>query len=129
MKSTEFWELLPDAKVLHKRYGVCTVKEIIPDFGVVVMPDTERGKFFLVVESGSNGDTPLLEDKCKNLSHYQKYELGQNVIFTPKGRNALPQRGKITICNENDYGEQELFVDFGNGNPQKCSQNQLTPKL
>jgi len=74
MKLEDALKLEIGQKVMHVRYGECSVKEvIIADgsngelFGVAITPITETGRKLLSVDSGT--DIPdFLEDFVRNLS-------------------------------------------------------------
>jgi hypothetical protein len=67
MKAVDIWKLQPKALVLHKRYGKCTVEEVIPNFGVVITPHDPD---LLAKDSGMPPGTPLLESTFANLKKY-----------------------------------------------------------
>lgn len=62
MNKKDFSALKAGDKVISKRYGISTVEKRIPDFGVVIQPDTIVGKKQLAADSGAEYGTPLLED-------------------------------------------------------------------
>lgn len=71
MKDEDAMKLEPQQKVIHRRYGVCIVKEVIISlgalFGVVVRPDNQNGRDLLRSDCGC--DIPdMLEDQVRNLS-------------------------------------------------------------
>ena len=75
MKQEDAMKLEPGKKVIHRRYGVCIVKEVIVSeglpcgelFGVVVRPDNQNGRDLL--EADSRCKIPdMLEDLPRNLS-------------------------------------------------------------
>ena len=55
------------ASVMHKRYGECTVKDILDTIGVVLTPKTQEGKKLLIADFGT--DAPTLEDNIRNINH------------------------------------------------------------
>ena len=55
------------ASVMHKRYGECTVREVLDGLGVVVMPKTENGMKILIADFGVSA--PTLEDNIQNIKH------------------------------------------------------------
>lgn len=59
--------LTPQTDLLHKRYGIVRVENIIPDFGAVIQPHTEIGKKILAKDSGAAFGTPLLEDNPRQI--------------------------------------------------------------
>jgi len=71
MKNKDALKLEPKQKVIHRRYGVCFVKEVIVSrgalFGVVVTPANQNGQDLL--KSDCRCDVPdVLEDQTRNLS-------------------------------------------------------------
>jgi len=71
MKHEDAIKLKPKQKVIHRRYGVCIVKEVLMAqgelFGVVVRPDNQNGRDLLRTDCGC--DIPdVLEDFPRNLS-------------------------------------------------------------
>lgn len=71
MKDEDAKKLKPGQKVIHRRYGVCIVKEVMMAqeelFGVVVRPDNQNGRDLLLRDCGC--DIPdMLEDRVRNLS-------------------------------------------------------------
>lgn len=70
MKSKEMFTLHPDSFVMHEHYGLCRIKEVVQDFGVVILPQTENGKRLLSWHSDMSLDTPLMEHSCRMLKHY-----------------------------------------------------------
>ena len=71
MKTSEIKKLTSGNKVIHKRYGLCTIHDVIWSppgelFGVVIQPDTPTGKKLLARHSGV--DIPnVLEDSVRML--------------------------------------------------------------
>ena len=68
MKAKQIFALEPGQKINHEHYGVCTVEEIIPDFGPTLIPDTYYGKMVLKKQTDTVKmfrdypiGTPLLE--------------------------------------------------------------------
>lgn len=55
------------ASVMHKRYGECTIKEVIDELGVVLLPKTKAGQKLLVDDFGVI--SPTLEDNIRNIKH------------------------------------------------------------
>ncbi len=55
------------ASVMHKRYGECTIKEVIDELGVVLLPKTKDGQKLLVDDFGVI--SPTLEDNIRNIKH------------------------------------------------------------
>lgn len=47
MKKKEIFELEAGDKINHKHYGVCTVVEVIPEFGPTLRPDTCESQVML----------------------------------------------------------------------------------
>lgn len=72
MKNEDAMKLKPKEKVIHRRYGVCFVKEVVMShegllFGVVVSPANKNGQELLMKDCGC--DVPdLLEDRARSLS-------------------------------------------------------------
>jgi len=71
MKVEDALKLENGQKVIHRRYGVCIVKEVMTVrgelFGVVVRPDNKNGRALLLRDCGC--DVPdMLEDETRNLS-------------------------------------------------------------
>lgn len=75
MKHEDAEKLEPGQKVIHRRYGVCIVKEVLKTegvpcgelFGVVVRPDNQNGRALLLQDCRC--DVPdMLEDQARNLS-------------------------------------------------------------
>lgn len=71
MKLEDALKLEPGQKVMHKRYGECSVHEVMMScgelFGVVITPATEGGRLMLRLDSGSEV-LNFLEDRIRNLS-------------------------------------------------------------
>jgi hypothetical protein len=61
MKTIEIFNIKKGDKIVHKHYGICTVDEIIPDFGITIIPDTKPGLDLLRFQTGMPDGTPLLE--------------------------------------------------------------------
>ena len=84
MKHEDAMKLEPEQKVIHRRYGVCIVKEVMISrgalFGVVIRPDNQNGRDLLRTDCGS--DVPdMLEDLPRNLSIKQPpVKPGENPI-------------------------------------------------
>ncbi len=55
------FQLQADQKINHTRYGPCTVHSVIAHIGVVIMPDTKKGKDLLIRKSGVE-NSRLVED-------------------------------------------------------------------
>ena len=71
MKNEDAQKLEAGQKVIHRRYGVCIVKEVMMSrgelFGVVIRPDNQNGRDLLRMDSEC--DVPdMLEDQTRNLS-------------------------------------------------------------
>jgi len=71
MKHQDAEKLKPEQKVIHRRYGVCIVQEVVVTrgvlFGVVVRPDNQNGRDLLRRDCGC--DIPnMLEDFPRNLA-------------------------------------------------------------
>ncbi|MBA7676115.1 hypothetical protein ES703_84356 [subsurface metagenome] len=71
MKNEDAEKLKPRQKVIHRRYSVCIVKEVVMArgelFGVVVRPDNQNGRDLL--QRDCEFDVPdVLEDRARNLS-------------------------------------------------------------
>ncbi len=71
MKHEDAMKLEPKQKVIHRRYGVSIVKDVMMAqgelFGVVVRPDNQNGRALLRRDCGC--DIPdMLEDQARNLS-------------------------------------------------------------
>jgi hypothetical protein len=43
MKKKEVFELKEGDKINHKHYRVCVIKEVIPEFGPVIIPESCEG--------------------------------------------------------------------------------------
>ena len=67
MNWKEINRLNKGASVMHKRYGECTVKDIIDMMGVVLIPKSQEGKKLLIADFGT--DAPTLEDNIRNIKH------------------------------------------------------------
>ena len=52
---------------MHKRYGECTIKEIIDEFGVVLLPKTKYGQKLLIDDFGVI--SPTLKYNIRNIKH------------------------------------------------------------
>ena len=68
MNSKQVYALKIKDKVNHKHYGRCTVTNVIPDFGVCIVPDYKGGRDLLTLHSQMPQGTPLLETKFRLLS-------------------------------------------------------------
>lgn len=68
MKQKEFDTLQVGDKVQHKRYGLMTVQEFIPDFGPTLTADGKEGCELLASDSGMPYGTPFLEDSPRMLT-------------------------------------------------------------
>lgn len=71
MKDEDALKLKANQKVIHRRYGVCIVKEVMIAqgelFGVIIRPDNQNGRDLLRSDCGC--DVPnTLEDRPRNLS-------------------------------------------------------------
>lgn len=71
MKHEDAMKLKPKQKVIHRRYGVCFVKEVMISrgalFGVVITPANQNGRDLLRTDCGC--DIPdVLEDQPRSLS-------------------------------------------------------------
>lgn len=71
MKNEDALKLEPEQMVIHRRYGVCIVKEVMIAqgelFGVVIRPANQNGRDLLRTDCGC--DVPdMLEDQTRNLS-------------------------------------------------------------
>lgn len=66
MTQKEINKLNAGASVMHKRYGECTVKEILM-VGVVLVPKTKEGRMQVIADFGV--DAPTLEDNIRNIKH------------------------------------------------------------
>lgn len=75
MKNEDALKLEPGQKVIHRRYGVCIVKDVmiaegVPCgelFGVVIRPDNKNGRALLLRDCEC-GVPDMLEDQTRNLS-------------------------------------------------------------
>lgn len=71
MKIEDALKLEGGQKVMHNRYGECSVSEVIVScgelFGVVIIPATEVGRELLRSDSGSDVQN-FLEDSVRNIS-------------------------------------------------------------
>ena len=63
----EIRKLNVGSSIMHKRYGECTVKQVMDELGVVLIPKTQEGKKQLIKDFGT--DAPTLEDNVKNIKH------------------------------------------------------------
>lgn len=63
----EIRKLNVGASVMHKRYGECTIKDILDELGVVLVPKTEEGRRQLIADFGV--DAPTLEHVVRNIKH------------------------------------------------------------
>ena len=74
MKTKDAIELKPGDKVMHKRYGLCEVREVMLRgeslFGVIVRPENDAGKRLLAANSGTN-ISDMFEDSVRCLTPYQ----------------------------------------------------------
>ncbi len=68
MKSKEIYRLKKGDKINHKHYGTCLVEEIIPEFGVTIIPLSDEKKELLKRQADTvemfrqmPKGTPLLE--------------------------------------------------------------------
>jgi hypothetical protein len=79
MKDEDAMKLEPGQKVIHRRYGVCIVIEVIMAqgelfvFGVVVKPDNQNGQDLLRTDCRCDipdmlEDWIMLEERVRNLS-------------------------------------------------------------
>lgn len=68
MKSKDVYNLKKDEKINHDHYGICTVQNIIPYFGVVIIPDTEEGMTLLHLQSGAPKGVKHLETEFTLIS-------------------------------------------------------------
>jgi hypothetical protein len=71
MKQEDAMKLKPKQKVIHRRYGVCFVKEVLVSygalFGVVITPANQNGRDLLRSDTGC--DIPdVLEDRPRSLA-------------------------------------------------------------
>ena len=71
MKNEDAMKLEYGQKVIHRRYGVCIVRDVMimggELFGVVVRPDNQNGRDLLRSDCGCNVPD-MLEDLTRNLS-------------------------------------------------------------
>lgn len=108
MKHEDALKLESEQKVIHRRYGVCIVKEVMIEqgelFGVVIRPANQNGRDLLLRDCGC--DVPdMLEDQTRNLSiEKAPAEPGEKPINhltawgTPKEDMAQPE-------NKNHFGQ------------------------
>lgn len=71
MKNEDAMELKPEQKVIHQRYGVCIVQQVLMSFGelfgVVITPANQNGRDLL--QQDCRCEVPdMLEDWPQNLS-------------------------------------------------------------
>ena len=104
MKQEDAMKLKPKQKVIHRRYGVCFVREVMMAqgelFGVVVRPANQNGRDLLRTDCGC--DVPdMLEDLPRNLSSER-----------PPGKP-----GEKPIDNETAWGKPDAEM------PEKESKN------
>ena len=72
MKHEDAIKLKPKQKVIHRRYGVCIVKEVMISFGalfgVVIRPDNQNGRDLLRTDCGCDIPDVLEDYPTRNLS-------------------------------------------------------------
>lgn len=68
MKTADFIRLKKGDKVMHKRYGLMTVTDYMPDFGPMLTADGKAGCELLSNDSGAPYGTPFLEDSPKQIN-------------------------------------------------------------
>lgn len=70
MKATGLKKLRVGGDIIHKRYGVCNVIDILYSlgsfFGVVIRPKTRNGRELLRLDSGTD-ITDYMEDSLRRL--------------------------------------------------------------
>lgn len=69
MKTKEIYSLKKGEKVNHKHYGICTVEETIPEFGVTIIPD-------------SDDKQQLLKSQADTVAMFQNYPKGTPLLET-----------------------------------------------
>jgi hypothetical protein len=79
MTEKEVYSLKSEDKINHQDYGVCTIHEVVTDFGVVVIPDTMEMCLKLQSDSGTTdlfkknpSKTPLIETDFDLISKYKR---------------------------------------------------------
>ena len=72
IKKKDIYQLKCGDKINHKHYGVCEVKDVIPEFGPVIVPITKQGKELLSMQSGSSINTPLLETSFRLIKEIEQ---------------------------------------------------------
>jgi len=74
VKTKDVIELKPGDKIMHKRYGLCEVREVMLRgeslFGVIVRPENDAGKRLLAADSSGTNIPDMFEDsvRCLTLS-------------------------------------------------------------
>jgi hypothetical protein len=78
VKTKDAIKLKPGDKIMHKRYGLCEVREVMlcgeSLFGVIVRPEKKR---LLAADSGTN-IPDMLEDSVRRLTPLQADAAGSN---------------------------------------------------
>ncbi len=71
MKLSELQKLDQGSEIIHKRYGLCIIREIIYSFGsffgVLIQPKTEAGKAQLALDCKCD-ITDFMEDSLRRVS-------------------------------------------------------------
>jgi hypothetical protein len=68
MTTKQMLELKEGDKVVHKRYGLCLVVSVIPDFGPVILPFSKEGLQLLSRDSGIEATPTIESDYRQNLT-------------------------------------------------------------
>lgn len=78
MKEAEIYQLKKGDKINHKHYGICLVIEVVPGFGVKIIPETNNKQELLkkhadTVEMFQHipKGTPLLETSFRLITKYK----------------------------------------------------------
>ncbi len=130
MTKKEVFALKPGEKVEHKRYGVCTIDSLIPDFGPNIIPDTCEGKLLLKQDADTvkmfreyRIGTPLLETSFRQLKKYRNTIIKDKITFA-NGSAIIHFRGifqkDYALCgadlagdsiDENGYYDESKITD------------------
>lgn len=75
MKAHNIYALVKGDKINHKHYGVCTVHEIVPNFGPAIIPDSDEMKDLMKAQmdtvqqfQGYPKGTPFLETSFRMIT-------------------------------------------------------------
>ena len=108
MKHEDAMKLEPKQKVIHRRYGVCIVKEVMMAqgelFGVVVRPDNQNGRDLLKSDCGC--DSPdVLEDLPRSLSIEKRpgdKPIDHEMVWGIPEEEMPPQEPKNHFAHDNE---------------------------